>query len=130
VGPAIVQVVDGLGQVQVTRYLWAEEPLPAYAVRAAAPDRVETAPQPEPVSQPDRRHPWGWLAVGGLAAGASAVAYVAAADSAATFAGPLPEEYDREALLALRSRTNLLVTGSVAAGGLAAVGITTFVVRW
>jgi hypothetical protein len=119
--PAVLQLVDETGALLATRYLMPEDELPHYAAKPV------TSPGG---GEPPRKRRWGWLAAGGAGLATSAVLYGLAASSAGTFAGQLPPEVGRPELLALRTRTNLLVAGSLLAGGAGAVGVTGFVVRW
>jgi hypothetical protein len=120
--PSVLQLVDETGALLVTRYLLPEDELPPYEAKPLSPEQSG-----EP---PPRKRRWGWLVVGGAGAVTSAVLYGLAADQARTFAGQLPPEVGRPELLTLRTRTNLLVAGSVLSGGAGVVGVTGFVVRW
>lgn len=123
--PSILQVADGAEQVSVTCYLLPGDALPTYP---ALPDPRLDQRRERP--RPERKRGWGWLAAGGAGAVSSLVLYGLAAQEAARFAGPLPDEVGRPELLALRTRTNLLVAGSLLTGGVGAVGIAGFAARW
>ena len=116
--PTIVQLVEPSGRT-ATLYLPPEEPMPPY------PQRAPEAPSGG--DPPHARKRWGWLAAGGVGLASSAVLYGLASRSASEFAGPLPSEYGRPELLALKNRTNLLVVGSLAAASVGGVGVVLFV---
>jgi hypothetical protein len=120
--PAIVQILDEHGRVVHTAYVLPADPLPDYPVAKAVAKGI-TGKGPG-----ERR--WGWLVAGGTGVVASTTLYALAARSAARFAGPLPADFDRDELVALRNETNLLVAGSAVSGGVGAIAFTAFVVRW
>ncbi|MFH1466656.1 MAG: hypothetical protein ABIO70_19880 [Pseudomonadota bacterium] len=138
--PAILQVSDAEGAIQLTAYLWPDMPLPDYTrAVAAAPAPVVARPVPDeapaPVLVPAasttvRRGPKGWaLATAGGAAVASGALYLLAAREASSYWDPATPTGD---LPALRGRTNGLVLASAGAGALAlGTGVAAFLtVQW
>jgi hypothetical protein len=136
--PTILQVSDAEGAIQLTVYLWPEQPLPAYASIAAASALPTATPLEEaidPVLVPAtsttvRRGPRGWaLATAGGAVVASGTLYLLAAHSASAYWDPATPTGD---LAALRGRTNGLVLASAGAGALAiGTGVAAFLtLQW
>jgi len=125
--PAILQVSDAEGAVQLSAYLWPGDPLPDYGVEAVVelmpstvPSEVQQPVIPSSVAATSttvRTGPRGWmLASAGGAAVASGVLYALAARSGDQYWDSATPYADLEAS---RSRTNGLVLASAGAAGLA-----------
>jgi len=126
--PALLQVSDAGGAIQLSAYLWPGEPLPAYPT--ARPPELARLPDPgspaeEPVavaaavtSTTVRRGPRPWaLATAGVAAAGAGALLALASHSADTYWDPATSTQDLDGL---RRRTNGLVAASAAAGALGA----------
>ncbi len=117
--PTVIQVVGGSGAIDATRYALPGDAVPAYPIAVVVPEEVV-----------EERRGRGaravWLVVGGLGAVGSGVLYGMASASAAEFQGAVPNTWGPTDLAAQRDRTNRLVLGSAAAGGVAAVGVVGF----
>lgn len=120
--PTVVQVVARTGALSATRYALPGDPVPAYPVAVVVPT--------DPPGAPERRRGGraAWLVVSGVGAATSAVLYGMASASAAEFEGPAPAAWGPADLAVQRDRTNRLVAGSAAAGGVAVVGAVAFAV--
>jgi len=136
--PAILQVSDADGAIQLTAYLWPDQPLPAYGDIAAVLPAAGASRAEEPIphvvvpatSTTVRRGPRGWaLATAGGAAVASGALYFLAARSASAYWDPDTPTGD---LPALRGRTNGLVLASTGAGAIAlGTGVAAFLsLQW
>ncbi len=138
--PAILQVSDGDGAIQLSAYLWPDQPMPDYGLDepvALAPEPVPTTVE-EPVipssvaatSTTVRTGPRGWmLATAGGAVVASGVLYAMAARSSDQYWDPTTPYDDLDAA---RGRTNGLVLASAGAAGVAVgTGVAAFLhLQW